>query len=73
MTGSSKHNESVIPMDKRLRLKGREKIDAVDWTVVSGLTETSVAARSKPVDFPDFTRGLWKTRKPLGIIGEGEV
>ncbi len=42
--------------------------DAVDWTVVSGLTEESVANRSRPVDFPDFTRGLWKTRKPLGII-----
>ncbi len=47
--------------------------DAADWTVVSGLTEASVSARSKPVDFPDFTRGIWKTRKPLGIIGDGEV
>jgi len=47
--------------------------DAADWTVVSGLTEISVANRSRPVDFPDFTRGLWKTRKPLGIIGEDQV
>lgn len=44
--------------------------DAAAWSVVSGLTEESVANRSKPVDFPDFTRGLWKTREPLGIIGE---
>jgi predicted dehydrogenase len=42
--------------------------EAADWTVVSGLTEISVAGRSKPVDFPDFTRGQWKTRKPLGIL-----
>ncbi len=42
--------------------------DAADWTVVSGLTELSVANRSRPVDFPDFTRGLWKTRTPLEII-----
>lgn len=39
--------------------------DAASWSVVSGLTEISVAKRSKAVDFPDFTRGLWKTRKPL--------
>lgn len=47
--------------------------DAADWTVVSGLTEISVANRSKPVNFPDFTRGLWKTRQPLGIIGEDQA
>jgi hypothetical protein len=43
--------------------------DAADWSVVSELTERSVADRSKPVDFPDFTRGRWKTREPLGIVG----
>lgn len=47
--------------------------DAADWSVVSGLTEISVANRSRPVDFPDFTRGQWKTRKPIGIIGEDMV
>ncbi len=47
--------------------------DAVDWSVVSHLTEVSVANHSKPVDFPDFTRGLWKTREPLGIIGEDQA
>jgi hypothetical protein len=47
--------------------------DAADWSVAAGLTEDSVANRSRPVDFPDFTRGLWKTRKPLGIIGEEQA
>jgi hypothetical protein len=28
-----------------------------------------VANRSRSVDFPDFTRGRWRTRKPLGIVG----
>jgi hypothetical protein len=23
-----------------------------------------------PVAIPDFTRGLWKTMKPLGIVGQ---
>lgn len=42
--------------------------DAAAWSVVSELSERSVANRSKPMDFPDFTRGLWKTREPLGIL-----
>ncbi|NQV14413.1 Gfo/Idh/MocA family oxidoreductase [bacterium] len=43
--------------------------EAADWSVVSELTELSVAGRSQSIDFPDFTRGQWKTRTPLGIIG----
>ena len=42
--------------------------DAAAWSVVTELSEISVANRSKAVDFPDFTRGKWKTNKPLGII-----
>ena len=44
--------------------------DAAALSAVSQLTEFSVADRSRPKDFPDFTRGLYKTRAPLGIIGE---
>ena len=42
--------------------------DAASWSAVSGLSELSVANRSKSVDFPDFTRGRFKTMKPLEII-----
>ena len=42
--------------------------DAAAWSVVSELSERSVANRSRPVDFPDFTRGRWKTNPPLGIV-----
>ena len=42
--------------------------DAASWSVVSELSEISVANKSKAVDFPDFTRGGWKTRPPLGIV-----
>jgi hypothetical protein len=35
---------------------------------VSHLSEMSVADRGKSVDFPDFTRGAWKDRQPLGIV-----
>lgn len=43
--------------------------DAAAWSVVSELTERSVASRSRSVDFPDFTRGMWKKYPPLGIVG----
>lgn len=42
--------------------------DAASWSVICELTETSVANRSKPVDFPDFTRGGWKKNRPLEIV-----
>lgn len=42
--------------------------DAASWSVVSALSERSVANKSRPVDFPDFTRGKWKSRPPLGIV-----
>jgi predicted dehydrogenase len=43
--------------------------DGAAWSAVSGLSERSIAARGRSVDFPDFTRGAWKTRPPLGIVG----
>jgi predicted dehydrogenase len=42
--------------------------DAATWSAISPLTEKSVANRSKTIDFPDFTRGKWKTNAPVGII-----
>lgn len=43
--------------------------DAAAWSVVSALSEQSVANRSQAVDFPDFTKGKWKTRPQLEIMG----
>jgi len=42
--------------------------DAAAWSAVSALSEQSIAAGNQPVDFPDFTRGKWKRREPLGIV-----
>lgn len=42
--------------------------DAATWSVVGPLSEQSVKHRGQSVDFPDFTRGKWKTMKPLGIV-----
>jgi len=41
--------------------------DAVAWSAVSELSEKSVAGRSSAQDFPDFTRGAWKTNKPIFV------
>jgi predicted dehydrogenase len=38
------------------------------WSAVSPLSERSVASDGSPQPFPDFTRGNWKTTKPLTII-----
>jgi hypothetical protein len=42
--------------------------DAAAWSVISELTEKSVANRGRTMDVPDFTRGRWKTNPPLGIV-----
>jgi len=39
--------------------------DAAAWSVIAELSEMSVAHRSQPVEFPDFTRGKWKLQRPL--------
>ena len=39
--------------------------DTVAWSVVSPLSEASVAKGSAPEEFPDFTRGKWLNRKPF--------
>ena len=42
--------------------------DLAAWCSICELSERSVAARSGSVDVPDFTRGGWRTAKPLGIV-----
>jgi len=41
--------------------------DSVVWNAVIPLSEKSVARNGEPVKFPDFTRGAWKTARPLGV------
>ncbi len=42
--------------------------DLASWCSVAELTERSVRNKSATMDVPDFTRGGWKTAKPLGIV-----
>jgi hypothetical protein len=41
--------------------------DAASWSVISPLSELSVAKRGRSVDIPDFTRGAWKVRKSTDL------
>jgi predicted dehydrogenase len=42
--------------------------DAAAWSAITPLSEASIANNGEPQDFPDFTRGLWVSRKPYNWI-----
>jgi len=48
--------------------------DAAAWSVIIPLSEKSLSNRSKPVEIPDFTRGAWRTNKPVDLsLSEGNT
>lgn len=47
--------------------------DGAAWTAIAELSERSIAARGRSVDFPDFTGGGWKDRPPLAIVDAGAL
>jgi len=42
--------------------------DAAAWSVLTEVSERSVAQGSQPIEIPDFTRGAWAKKIPLGIV-----
>jgi predicted dehydrogenase len=42
--------------------------ESASWSAVRPLSAASERAGGEPQKFPDFTRGHWKTTKPLGIV-----
>lgn len=42
--------------------------DACAWMCVTALSEESIKNGSVPVEFPDFTRGAYKTRTPNDVL-----
>jgi len=53
-----------LPMDM-------DVYDAAAWSCITPLSEWSIANGSKPIDIPDFTRGAWKTNKPVDLTLNG--
>lgn len=53
-----------LPMDM-------DVYDAAAWSSITPLSEWSIANGSAPIEIPDFTRGAWKTNKPLELTLKG--
>jgi predicted dehydrogenase len=62
-------NYRVIQSMLRGEPQDMDVYDAAALSAVTPLSEASIANRSKTVDFPDFTRGKWRSRQPIGIVG----
>lgn len=45
--------------------------DAAAWSCIMPLSERSVSKKSRTIDIPDFTRGGWKTNKPVDLTLNG--
>jgi hypothetical protein len=41
--------------------------DLASWSAICELSERSAFRRGEAMDFPDFTRGGWKTAHPVDI------
>lgn len=44
--------------------------DAVAWSAITPLSEQSIAEGNRTVEFPDFTDGAWRTRKPIFALDD---
>ena len=44
--------------------------NAAAWSVITPLSEQSIAEGGEPKAFPDFTKGRWIRRKPLFGFGD---
>lgn len=44
--------------------------DAVAWSAITPLSEQSIAEGNRTLDFPDFTEGKWRDRKPIFALND---
>ena len=54
---------AFIESVKRKTTPPQDVYDAVTWSAITPLSETSIKKNGASVDFPDFTNGKWKDRK----------
>jgi hypothetical protein len=59
--------ERLVAALRNNRIPDWDVYDSVTSSAISPLSEKSVAGGSTPVEFPDFTKGKWKTAKPYDI------
>jgi len=58
-------NHAFVESIKRRVPPPIDVYDTVSWSVITPLSENSIAQGSAPIEFPDFTRGKWKTNRPI--------
>ena len=44
--------------------------DAVAWSAITPLSEQSIADGNRTLEFPDFTEGAWKDRRPVFALDD---
>jgi predicted dehydrogenase len=54
---------AFIESVKRKTAPPQDVYDAVTWSAITPLSETSIKQNGASIDFPDFTRGKWQGRK----------
>lgn len=55
--------DAVIKGDGKMPI---DVYDAASWMAITALSAESIKNNSAPVEFPDFTKGAWETRKQEG-------
>jgi predicted dehydrogenase len=61
---------AFIESVKRKTTPPQDVYDAVTWSAITPLSEISIKQKGASVDFPDFTRGKWQTRKNLFALDD---
>jgi predicted dehydrogenase len=61
---------AFIESVKRKTAPPQDVYDAVTWSAITPLSEISIKQKGASVDFPDFTRGKWQTRKNLFALDD---
>jgi predicted dehydrogenase len=61
------HWDRLVRALRENRLPDWDVYDSVTSSAISPVTEASVANKGKAIDFPDFTKGKWKTRLPVNL------
>ena len=67
-TQTPMHWDRLVRALRENKLPDWDVYDSVTSSAISPVTEASVANRGKAIDFPDFTRGNWKTRPPITLV-----
>jgi predicted dehydrogenase len=61
------HWDRLVRALREDRLPDWDVYDSVTSSAISPVTEASVASKGKAIDFPDFTKGKWKTRPQINL------